>query len=312
MNRNEISAVLIAGPTASGKSDIGLALAERLNGTIINADAMQVYDILRVLTARPSAEDEARVPHRLYGTVHPSVAWSVADWADAATGAAFDAVAEGRLPIFLGGTGLYLSVLSEGITPMPDIPADIRAEVRAMDLDALFQAVEAADPRLAKRVGPTDPQRLMRALEVFQASGEPLSDWQARPKERPFEGRFARIVIEPDRDFVYDRIERRFDTMMAEGAMAEVEALAALDLSPDLPAMRALGVPDLLRVHRGETSLEDAIREIKTKTRRFAKRQLTWYRNQMIAWNRVHTQDMETQIVKSFNIILDSGLTLPK
>lgn len=313
MNATEdINAVLIAGPTASGKSDIGMALAERLNGTIINADAMQVYKGLRILTARPSEADEARVPHRLYGTVEPDVAWSVADWSRAATQVAREVVADGRLPIILGGTGMYLSVLSEGITPMPEIPAEIREDVRSREVEDVFGEVSAIDPDLATRVGPGDPQRLMRALEVFLATGEPLSEWQKRPKVRPFEGTFARIVIEPDRAFVYERIEQRFDKMMDLGVMQEIADLEARNLKADLPIMRALGVPELLRVHCGEMEIEDAVTEIKTKTRRFAKRQLTWFRNQMISWNRVSAQDMESQIQDSFNIILDSGLTSPK
>jgi len=308
----DINAVLIAGPTASGKSDIGIALAERFNGTIINSDAMQVYRGLRILTARPSEADEARVPHRLYGEVEPDIAWSVADWAKAATQIAHEVVAEGRLPIFLGGTGMYLSVLSEGITPMPEIPGEIRADVRSRVPEELFGQVCAVDPELANRVGPGDPQRLMRALEVFLATGDPLSQWQERPKVRPFEGKFASLVIEPDRAFVYERIEQRFDRMMEEGAMAEIAELAARDLPKDLPIMRALGVPELLRVHCGEMELDDAIPQIKTKTRRFAKRQLTWFRNQMMSWDRVSTQDMESMKQEIFNIILDSSLTLPK
>lgn len=307
-----IDAVLIAGPTASGKSDVAMALAERLKGTVINADAMQVYEGLRILTARPSPEDEARVPHRLYGTVPASTAFSVGDWTKAATEAAMEVTREGRLPIFVGGTGMYLSVLSEGISPMPDIPEDIRAAVRQEGLEALYEKVAAVDPAAAIRIGPTDPQRLMRALEVFEATGEPLTRWHERPKERPFEGRFARIVLEPEREWVYGRIEARFDKMVASGAMEEVEALAKRNLVPDLPVMKALGVSNLLQVQRGETTLEEAVTEIKTQTRRFAKRQMTWFRNQMITWNRVLTQDMETIIDDSFTIILDSGLTLPK
>lgn len=304
-----IDAVLIAGPTASGKSDVAMALAERLKGTIINADAMQVYEGLRILTARPTAEDEALVPHRLYGTVSPSTAFSVGDWTKAATEAAMEATREGRLPIFVGGTGMYLSVLSEGISPMPEIPPDIRAAVRKTNLATLYEKVRAVDPASASRIGPTDPQRLMRALEVFEATGEPLTSWQQRPRECPFEGRFARIVLEPERQWVYDRIERRLDAMVSSGAIEEVRALARRNLDPDLPVMKALGVQNLIQVQCGEITLEEAVTEIRTQTRRFAKRQMTWFRNQMITWNRVRTQDMETIVNQSFAIILNSGLT---
>lgn len=311
-----ISAVLIAGPTASGKSDVALGLAERLKGTIINADAMQVYEGLRILTARPSPEDEARVPHRLYGTVPASTAFSVGDWTAAATQAAIEVTGAGRLPIFVGGTGMYLSVLSEGISPMPEIPADIREEVRGIpdrqSLAELYEMVRKVDEASAERIGPTDPQRLMRALEVFRATDEPLTSWQQKPRQKPFEGMFARIVLAPERQWVYDRIERRFDAMVISGAMQEVEALAKRGLDPDLPLMKALGVEDLIRVQCGKISLEEAVTEIKTKTRRFAKRQMTWFRNQMITWNRLETQEMETKINDIFAIILDSGLTLPK
>ena len=311
-----ISAVLIAGPTASGKSDVALGLAERLKGSIINADAMQVYEGLRILTARPSPEDEARVPHRLYGTVPASTAFSVGDWTAAATQAAIEVTRAGRLPIFVGGTGMYLSVLSEGISPMPEIPADIREEVRGIperqSLAELYELVRKVDAASAERIGPTDPQRLMRALEVFRATGEPLTSWQQKPREKPFEGKFARIVLAPERQWVYDRIEQRFDTMMISGAMQEVEALAKRGLDPDLPLMKALGVEDLIRVQCGKSSLDEAVIEIKTKTRRFAKRQMTWFRNQMITWNRVEAQEMEIKINDIFANILDSGLTLPK
>ncbi len=311
-----ISAVLIAGPTASGKSDVALGLAERLKGTIINADAMQVYEGLRILTARPSPEDEARVPHRLYGTVPASTAFSVGDWTAAATQAAIEVTGAGRLPIFVGGTGMYLSVLSEGISPMPEIPADIREEVRGIpdrqSLAELYEMVRKVDEASAERIGPTDPQRLMRALEVFRATDEPLTSWQQKPRQKPFEGMFARIVLAPERQWVYDRIERRFDAMVMSGAMQEVEALAKRGLDPDLPLMKALGVEDLIRVQCGKISLEEAVTEIKTKTRRFAKRQMTWFRNQMITWNRIETQEMETKINDIFANILDSGLTLPK
>lgn len=307
-----ISAVLIAGPTASGKSNVAMGLAERLKGTIINADAMQVYEGLRVLTARPSAEDEARVPHKLYGTVAASTAFSVGDWSDAATQAAMDVTREGRLPIFVGGTGMYLSVLSEGISPMPDIPDDIRARVRAEKLETLFARVEAVDAASAQRIGPTDPQRLARALEVFETTGETLTSWQHKPKVKPFEGVFARIVLEPDRQWVYDAVEQRFDAMVTSGALEEIEALAKRGLNPELPLMKALGVRELLSVQRGELGLDEAVPEIKMKTRRFAKRQMTWFRNKMIAWERVNAQEMETNINNSFAIIVNSGLTLPK
>lgn len=312
MSTKPINAVLIAGPTASGKSNVAMGLAERLKGTIINADAMQVYEGLRVLTARPSAEDEARVPHKLYGTVPASTAFSVGNWTAAATQAAVEVTREGRLPIFVGGTGMYLSVLSEGISPMPDIPADIRAGVRAEKLETLFAKVEGVDAASAQRIGPTDPQRLGRALEVFETTGQTLTSWQDKPKVKPFEGAFARLVLEPDRQWVYDRIEQRFDAMVTSGALEEIAALANRDLDPELPLMKALGVPELMSVRRGELALDEAIPEIKTKTRRFAKRQMTWFRNQMISWNRVNAQEMETIIDESFSIIFNSGLTLPK
>lgn len=305
-------AILIAGPTASGKSGVALRLAEELGGVIINTDSMQVYDGLRVLTARPSVADEARVPHRLYGIIDPSVRCSVGIWA----GLVQDCLAsleEDQTPIFVGGTGLYFSVLTDGLSQIPDVSAEVQGRVQGLHddigLEHFAGLVAESDPGLVERVGRTDPQRLIRAMAVFEETGRPLSDWQKEPKRPILKGEQVPIVLDPDRDWLYARCNLRFEQMLEEGALEEVAALLARKLDPMLPAMKALGMPELCGLVRGEIPQETAVLEAQKQTRRFAKRQYTWFRNQMIAWNRVSQQQSETLFDEIFTIICDSGLT---
>jgi len=278
--------VVIAGPTASGKSALALATAERLGGIVINADASQVYADLRVLSARPSAEEEARVPHRLYGTIDGSIACTAAMWADLAKAAVRAAHASGQVPVLVGGTGMYVRTLLNGIAPVPEIPDEVRDAVRL--LGDPHACLAAEDPGMAARLRPSDRQRSARALEVVRATGRSLADWQTGN-----EGGIARevelyaYVVEVDRDRLYARCDRRFDAMLAQGAVAEVAALAARRLAPDLPVMKALGVPPIMRHLSGETTLAEAAEVAKRDTRRYAKRQLTWFRNQHADWPRV-------------------------
>jgi tRNA dimethylallyltransferase len=278
--------VVIAGPTASGKSATALDLAERIGGVIVNADASQVYRDLRILSARPSPVEEARAPHRLYGVVDGATACSAADWAALARAAIADAQAAGAIPILVGGTGLYIRTLLDGIAPVPDIPDDIRAAVRA--LADPHAALDLEDPVMAARLRPSDRQRSARALEVKRATGRSLADWQALT-----EGGIAGEVdlkphvVEIDRAMLYDRCDRRFDLMLAEGALDEVATLAHRRLSPELPVMKALGVPPLLAHLEGRMSIEAAAEIAKRDTRRYAKRQLTWFRNQTAGWKRI-------------------------
>jgi tRNA dimethylallyltransferase len=291
--------VLIAGPTASGKSAFALALAERIGGTIINADAMQVYRELRVLTARPSAADESRMPHRLYGHVPGSEAYSAARFAVEAAAAIADAQTVGRVPIVVGGTGLYFKALTEGLSPIPQIPADVRARWRdaaaAQGAAALHAVLRARDPEMAARLSPTDPQRIVRALEVLEATGLSLARWQETPGEptvRQEEGRT--FVVAPEREEMRARIDARFDAMLAEGAVEEVRALTALGLDDDLPVMRALGVRPLRDLIEGRIGPDEAAEVAKAETRQYAKRQLTWLRRNMISWKWIDTQETKS------------------
>ena len=285
-----IKAVLIAGPTASGKSGAGLELAGRLGGTIINADSMQVYRELRLLTARPSEADEARVPHRLYGTVPAADGYSVGRWLGDAGSAIAEAHAEGRLPILVGGTGLYFKALTEGLAQVPDIPAEIRSYWRErseqLGRDALHAELAARDPTMAARLGPADPQRIVRALEVIDATGVSLAEWQgsnATPLLAP--GDVLKLVIAPEREPLNAAIDARFDRMIEDGALDEVRALRGLELDPGLPAMRAHGVRELAAYLSGALTSEEAVAKAKTESRRYAKRQMTWLGRFMSDWD---------------------------
>jgi tRNA dimethylallyltransferase len=283
------NAILIAGPTASGKSAAALALAERLCGTVINADSMQVYRELRVLTARPSEEEESRVPHRLYGTVSAREAFSVGRWLEEANGTIADAGGAGWVPILIGGTGLYFKALLEGLAPVPDIPAELRAYWREQSMrlsaEELHRELAARDPGMAAKLKPSDPQRIVRALEVIDATGVSLSEWQGASSAPVLDGTsVARLVVAPEREPLYAAIDARFDRMIEEGALEEVEALLALGLPDSLPAMRAHGVRELRAHLTGECSLEEAKIKAKAESRRYAKRQMTWARRYMADW----------------------------
>ena len=293
--------ILIAGPTASGKSALALALAEQLGGVVINADSMQVYAELNILTARPSAVDLARAPHRLYGHVPAAEAYSVGRWlADVARELA--AARElSRVPIIVGGTGLYFYALLHGLTPVPDIPLPVRthwrAEAERLGPEALHAVLAARDPVMAGRLRPSDPQRVTRALEVLDGSGRSLAEW-ARETGVPLlgEASVVRAVLMPEREDLYARCDRRFDLMLAAGALAEVEALLALGLVTEKPAMRALGVRPLVAHLRGELTLAAAAAQAKAETRHYAKRQTTWIRGRMADWPRVEAGDADAVV----------------
>ncbi|MDP1627017.1 tRNA (adenosine(37)-N6)-dimethylallyltransferase MiaA [Parvibaculum sp.] len=305
-------AVLIAGPTASGKSGLALALAERLGGEIVNADSMQVYREMRVLTARPSAADEARVPHHLYGVTAAAAPLSAGRWAVLAAAKMREIAARGRVPVVVGGTGLYFRALVEGLAPIPPIPDDIRAAVRAEVADAGPHAhalLAEADPALAAGIRPSDRQRIARGIEVARATGRPLSAWQQIPPEPLVSGTFAKIMLMPDRAWLQARCDFRFDLMLEEGALEEAAAMAALGLDPLLPAMKALGLRPLIGHLAGEIGLEEAATAGKAETRAYAKRQETWLRTQMIAWNAFSAQDSESLMAKILPFIDDLGLT---
>jgi len=282
-------AILIAGPTASGKSRAALDLAARYRGTVINADSMQVYAELHVLTARPGAADLATAPHRLYGTVPAAEAHSVGRWLDAAAAAIAQARKDARLPILVGGTGLYFKALTEGLAPVADIPDELRSfwrgEAARLGADALHRLLAARDPAFAARLRPSDPQRVLRALEVIDATGVSLGEWQGSNAPPVLAAADAlKLVIAPERESLYAAIDARFDRMIEDGALDEVRALMAQGLDDGLPAMRAHGVRELGAYLRGEASLEQAAVKAKTETRRYAKRQMTWARRFMADW----------------------------
>ena len=242
-------AIIIAGPTASGKSGLGIAVAEEFGGTIINADSMQIYDGLRVVTARPSVEDEARVPHRVYGVLPPSEACSAARWRDLAAQAMEEAWESGRVPVVVGGTGLYLRTLMEGLSAIPDVPEPVRFEARQLIAElgnaAFHSCLAERDPIMAARLDRGDSQRVVRAWEVLQATGRSLAEWQALPPEGAVAAQWLSLVILPIRPLLYVACNGRFRRMVKEGALDEVRALMALNLDHALPVMKALGVPEL-------------------------------------------------------------------
>lgn len=274
---------LIAGPTASGKSDFALKLAEENDAVIVNADSMQIYDVLNVITARPSAEDTARVQHYLYGYVSPEKQYSTGKW--------LKDVAEvlktvERPLIFVGGTGLYFKALTEGLAIIPDIPEETRKKWRTRlegeGAPELYKLLQGIDYELSRRLSEKDGQRIIRALEVHDATGKTLSYWQNKKTEPLLEtGDLKKLLLLPERDVVYRRIERRFDKMVENGALKEARALDELGLNPSMPAMKAIGIPEFIDVLKGKKTIGEAIVEAKTNTRRYAKRQMTWFRHQL-------------------------------
>jgi tRNA dimethylallyltransferase len=275
--------VVVAGPTASGKSALALALAETLRGTVINADSMQVYRDLDVLSARPGPAETARAPHRLYGVVDAAEACSAGRWRTLALAAIGEARAAGRVPILAGGTGLYLRALLHGLAPVPPVPPDVREEAWALHRalgGARFRAALAArDPEGAARLAPGDTQRLLRAFEVVTATGRPLGEWQ-RQRTAASGLAAAVILLLPPRDALYAACDARFLAMMGRGAVAEVQRLVARGLAPQLPAMKAVGVPELAAHLAGKLTREAAVAAAQQATRRYAKRQYTWFAHQ--------------------------------
>ena len=303
----EARAVLIAGPTASGKSALALDLVEKLAradrpAAIVNADSMQIYSVLRVLTDRPDAGEMARAPHHLYGHVQPCEHYSVGRWLDDARNVLAGLEAVGHLPVLVGGTGLYFRALTQGLAVLPDIPAAVREHWRAamagQGPGALHRLLAKRDPDAAATIRPGDRQRIVRALEVKEATGRSILAWQegqqghdgqeGEPEPPLIDAAVAlRLVVQPDRAALYARIARRFDAMVEAGAVDEVAALLALDLDPDLPVMKAIGVKAFGDFLGKRIPLEEAVSRAKTQSRQYAKRQMTWLRNQMAGWERL-------------------------
>ena len=278
--------MLIAGPTASGKSALALELAQKAGGVVINADSMQVYRDLRIITARPTPAEEARVPHRLYGHVDAAMNFSAGAWVTDAAKALAEARAQDIVPIFVGGSGLYFKALTRGLSAVPPIAAEIRDDIRARlerdGVERLHAELTKRDPVSAARLNPRDRARIARALEVVEATGRSLSDWhrEGLPPLLP-PGAFSALFLAPEREELYARIDARFGAMLQAGALEEVERLAARNLDPLLPAMKAHGVPALIRHLNGEITREQAAETGRADTRHYAKRQFTWFRHQL-------------------------------
>lgn len=284
--------MLIAGPTASGKSALAVAIAQRLGGTVVNADSMQVYRDLRVLSARPDTAEEASVPHRLYGHIDGTVNYSAARYAQDVAPLLAELEGAGSLPVLVGGTGLYFKALTEGLSPMPPVPDDVRSEFRSrvegLETALLHAELAERDPEMAGRLRPSDRLRIMRALEVVLATGRSLASFQGERQPGPLaQGRLLRLFVMPEREEVRTRIDRRFEAMMAQGALDEVAALRERRLDPLLPVMRAHGVPGLIAHLDGTISLADAVARGQADTRAYVKRQVTWFRHQMAGWQAV-------------------------
>ncbi len=306
--------VVLGGVTASGKSALALALAGEFGARIINADSMQVYRELPVLTAQPRADGTRRAPHRLYGVLPAAERCSAARWRVMAVAEIAAAHEAGELPLLVGGTGLYLMALMQGLSEIPEIPDDVRAAARARHRrlgGADFHAdLALRDPVMAARLSPGDSQRLVRAWEVLEATGRSLADWQEGPREGPPPGlEFATVVLDPPRRAVYAACDARFGEMMARGALDEVAALLDLGLDPDLPAMRALGVRQLAAHLRGEMGLDEAVEKAQTATRRYAKRQSTWFRHQNPDARFENAQYSESLLPEIFSFIRQFLLT---
>ena len=288
MSEFKIGAVLIAGPTASGKSALGIKLAQGLDGVVINADSMQVYRDLRIITARPTPEEEAEAPHRLYGHVDAAVNFSVGRYVADAIRVLQD-IQGRKLPIFVGGTGLYFKALTEGLSDMPPVPEEVREQVRreseGLETPELHRLLSERDPETARTLRPSDRLRVQRALEIFAATGQPLVSFHGAKQPGPFaDVPVIKLFLAPERDELRRRIDARFLTMMDKGALDEVRALGERNLDPMLPAMRAHGVPGLLAHMRGEIPFDEAIARGQGDTRRYAKRQFTWFRHQFADW----------------------------
>lgn len=295
------------GPTASGKSALALALAERLDGEIVNADSMQVYRDFRILTARPSPQEEARAPHHLYGHIDAAELYSAGRWLSDALAAIAAIRARGGTPILVGGTGLYFKALTQGLADIPAADPETRAALREREAHegapALHAELAARDPQTAARLEPNDAPRILRALEVLETTGESISTLQTNTKPALAADDWRGLVLTPDREKLYATINARFDAMLAAGAIEEVQAFAARQLDPPLPAAKAHGAPALRAYLAGALTLEEAAEIGKRDTRRYAKRQFTWIGGQMPAWPRVAAEALDQRVAAALDLL---------
>jgi tRNA dimethylallyltransferase len=290
-----------------------LALAAELGGTIVNADAMQVYRGVPILSNRPGPADEARAPHRLFGILAPSESCSAGRWQKLALDACAESWEAGRIPIVVGGTGLYIRALTQGLSPIPDVPAEVRAAARAMLAElgptALHRRLAARDPAMGERLRPSDSQRIVRAWEVLEATGRSLAVWQAEKPEGGVDAAITAIAVMPPRADLYAACDARFAAMIEKGALDEVRALLALGLDPALPAMKTLGVPELAAHLAGQTPLDEAVTRAQAATRQYAKRQYTWFRRQWSPDLTIDAQYSESYYAETFSKIRENLLT---
>lgn len=304
--------IVVAGPTGSGKSALAVALAEALGGSVINADSMQVYREARVLTARPTPADEARAPHRLFGVLAAADPCSAGRWLEMAEAEILAARAEGRLPVVVGGTGLYLEALLRGLAPVPPVLSEIRDDARRLHAELggkRFRAMLIAGDPASARLAAGDRQRLLRAWEVLAATGVPLSDWQRRQGGGGRAEAAVVVVLEPPRELLYPALDARFERMLEDGGLDEARALQALDLDPALPLLRAVGIRELLDHLSGKITLAEAVALAKQATRRYAKRQMTWFRHRLTADLRLREQFSESLYPEIFSFIRQRLLT---
>ncbi len=308
--------VIIAGPTASGKTEVALDAAERLDGEIVNADSMQIYRGIDILAAMPSAEEQSRVPHHLFGALAPTERCSAGRWLDMAVAAISDIYDRGRLPVIVGGTGLYLKVLMDGIASMPDVPAEtvaaLETRYREIGGEAFRAELATVDPETATKFPAADRQRLVRAAAIYAETGRAITEWHADQTQEPgYAARYGVVLISPPRDELYARINARFDQMIEHGAVAEAERFAALGIDPRLPAARAVGVAELVAAVRGEMPMDVAVEKAKTASRNLAKRQFTWFSRQIRTDFRVEEKFSERDDEKIFSFIRQFVLTAP-
>jgi len=309
--------ILLAGPTTSGKSALALKLAQAHGGVVINADSMQVYRDLRIITARPTSDEEATLPHRLYGHVDAAENYSVGRWCVDAAAALAEAARSGLRPILVGGTGLYFKALTRGLAAVPPVPGEVRASVRARlkeeGIAPLYEELHRRDPAGAERLMPGDRSRITRALEVVLATGRSLTDWHRDGMKPAVDAtRAIKIFLKVEREELYRRIDVRFNAMLAAGTLDEVRALAARRLDPTLPAMKAHGVPWLIRHLNGEITLEEAAEGGKRDTRRYTKRQGTWFRHQLPDWMWVPPEEVEEQVSRAENSMAAMSTAQPE
>ncbi len=304
--------ILIAGPTASGKSGLALAIAREFEGVVVNADASQVYQELQIISARPSQEEMEQVPHKLYGHVSGGSAYSTGTWLEDVTQVLKELEAANQRAIIVGGTGLYFQALLSGLSNIPQINEDIRKfwrqEADRLGGHELHKVLQTKDPIMAERLNPGDRQRVTRALEVIESTGRSLSLWQQQTGPALLDlSQTVPFVLQIDREVLYQRIDERFEQMVHQGGLEEVKALLDHRFDEGLPIMRALGVPELSTYIKGDMSLDQAIDQAAQQTRRYAKRQLTWLRRNMISWDSIHAQQMKSNLSNIFSKIYNSG-----